>query len=47
MLHGVPNEIVSYRDPNFSCFFSKGLFKGFEKNLNISTNYHPELDRKK
>jgi hypothetical protein len=41
-LHGVPKEIVSDRDLNFTSNFLKGLFKGFGKNLNISIVYHPD-----
>jgi transposase-like protein len=43
-LHGVPKKIVSDRDPKFTSNFWKGLFKGFGKNLNLSTVYHPESD---
>jgi hypothetical protein len=46
MLHGVPKEIVSDRDPKFTPKFWKLLFKGFEKNLNFSTTCHPESDGK-
>jgi hypothetical protein len=45
-LHGVPKEIVSNRDPKFTSNFWKGLFKGFGTNLNFSTTYHLESDRK-
>ena len=45
-LHGVPKEVVSDRDPKFTCNFCKGLFKGFGTNLNLSTTYHPESDGK-
>jgi hypothetical protein len=41
-LHGVPKAIVLDKDPNFTSNFWKGLFKGFETNLNLSTMYHPE-----
>jgi hypothetical protein len=41
-LHNVPKTIVSNRDPKFTSKFWKGLFKGFETNLNFSTAYHPE-----
>ena len=43
-LHGIPKTIVSKRDPKFTSNFWKGLFKGFETNLNFSTSYHPESD---
>jgi hypothetical protein len=46
-LHGVSKTIVSYRDPKFTSNFWRGLFKGFNTNLNLSTMYHPELDGKK
>jgi transposase InsO family protein len=41
-LHGVPKEIVSYRDPKFTSNFWKGLFKGFGTNLNFNRTYHPK-----
>jgi hypothetical protein len=43
-LHGIPKTIVSDRDPKFTSNFWKGLFKGFRRNLNFSTAYHPESD---
>ena len=43
-LHGVPKEIVLDKDPKFTFNFWKGLFKGFGKNINLSTMYHPESD---
>jgi hypothetical protein len=41
-VHGIPKTIVSERDPKFTSNFWKGLFKGFETNLNFSTTYHLE-----
>jgi hypothetical protein len=38
---------VSDRDPKFTSKFWKGLFNGFETNLNYNTTYHPESDGKK
>jgi hypothetical protein len=43
-LHGIPKTIVSDRDLKFTSNFWKGLFKGFEMNMNFSTTYHPESD---
>jgi hypothetical protein len=43
-LHRIPKTIVSDRDSKFTSNFWKGLFKGFEMNLNFSTSYHPEFD---
>jgi hypothetical protein len=43
-LHGIPKTIVFDRDPKFTSNLWKGLFKGFETNLNFSTTYHPECD---
>jgi transposase InsO family protein len=45
-IHGVPNSIISDREPNFTSNFWKGLFKGFGMNLNPSTSYHPESNGK-
>jgi hypothetical protein len=45
-LHGVPKEIVLDRDTKFTSNFWKGLFKGFETNLNLSTTYLQESDGK-
>jgi hypothetical protein len=45
-LHGVPKEIVSDRDPNFTSNFWKGLLKGFGTNLNLSKTYQLESDGK-
>jgi hypothetical protein len=43
-LHGIHKTIVSDRDPKFTLNFWKGLFKGFEMNLNFGIAYHPESD---
>jgi hypothetical protein len=43
-LHGITKTIVSDRDLKFTSNFWKGLFKGFETNLNFSTTYHPKSD---
>jgi hypothetical protein len=45
-LHGVAKAIVSDRDPKFTSNFLKGLFKGFEMNLNLNTTYHLESNGK-
>jgi hypothetical protein len=41
-LHGMPNTIVSDRDPKFTSNFWKGLFKGFGENIHFITTYHLE-----
>jgi transposase InsO family protein len=45
--HGIPKEIVSDRDTEFTSNFLRGLFKGFGTNLNFSKTYHPESHGKK
>jgi hypothetical protein len=45
-IHGVPKEIVSDRDPNFTCSFWKYFFKGFGANLNLTTMCDLESDGK-
>jgi hypothetical protein len=45
-IHGVPKKIISYIDSKFTSKFWQGLFKGFGKNLNLSTIYHQESDGK-
>jgi hypothetical protein len=42
----VPKAIVLDINPKFTSNFSKGLFNGFGRNLNVSTNYHLESDGK-
>jgi hypothetical protein len=41
-LHGVPKTIVSDKYSKFTLNFLKGIFKGFGRNMNFSTTYHPE-----
>lgn len=40
-LHGVPKNIVSYRDAKFTSKFWKELFGGFGKDLAFNTTYYP------
>lgn len=44
-LHGLPQTIVSDRDPVFTSNFSQELFKMQEVKLHFSTAYHPQTDR--
>jgi hypothetical protein len=41
-LHGIPKVIVSGRDTKFTSNLWRGLFKGFDTNMNFSTTYHPQ-----
>jgi hypothetical protein len=43
-LHGIPNSIVSDRDPLFIGHFWKELFKMQGLTLKMSSSYHPETD---
>jgi hypothetical protein len=45
-LHGMPKEIVSDRDTEFTSIFWKSLMAGFETKLLFSTSYHPQTDEK-
>lgn len=40
-LHGVPRNIVPYRDVKFTSKFWKELFGGLGINLAFNTTYHP------
>ena len=43
-LHGLPKEIVSYRDAKFTSKFWKGLFQELGTQLSFSTTYHLQTD---
>jgi len=43
-LHGIPKEIILYKDPKFSSNFWKILLKGFGINMNFSIAYHFQID---
>ena len=43
-LHGMPREIISYRNTKFTSSFWKSLMAGLETKLLFSTTYHPQND---
>lgn len=43
-LHGLPNNIISDRDPIFTSRFWRELMAKLEIQLNMSTAYHPQTD---
>ena len=46
ILHALPKIIINDRDSKFTGTFWKTLFGLVEKNLNMSTSYHPQIDGK-
>ena len=45
-LQGIPKVIISNLDVKFTGKFLRYLFSGLETQLNFSTTYHPQIDRK-
>jgi transposase InsO family protein len=45
-LHGMPNRIISDRGSMFTRRFWTGFQEALGTQLNFSTTYHPETDRK-
>ena len=43
-LHGIPQKIISDRDPIFTSAFCTSLQHGLGAQLNFSSAYHPETD---
>jgi hypothetical protein len=43
-LHGLPQAIISDRDPRFTSSFWKALFAKFGTKILLSTSYHPQTD---
>jgi hypothetical protein len=43
-LHGLPQDIVSDRGPQFAARFWRRLFKLFGTKINLSTAFHPQTD---
>jgi transposase InsO family protein len=43
-LHGLPNKIITDRDPIFTSVFWKELMNKLDIKLNLSTAYHPQTD---
>ena len=43
-LHGVPESIVSDRDPRFTAHFWKSFQKAMGTRLTMSTDFHPQTD---
>ena len=45
-LHKIPKAIISDRDVKFTGKFWRYLFSGLKTQLNFSTSYHPQTDKK-
>ena len=43
-LHGIPKEVISDRDTNFTWDFWRSLFSILEMQLNFSTAYHSQIN---
>ncbi|MGK4277314.1 hypothetical protein, partial [Escherichia coli] len=43
-LHGIPNSIVSDRDPRFVSKFWRAFHKAMGTDIHLSTAYHPQTD---
>jgi hypothetical protein len=43
-LHGIPQSIISDRDPTFTSLFWNDLFRLQGTILKLSTSYHPQTD---
>ena len=42
--HGLPNDIISDRGPQFISHFRKHLYDGLQISCKLSSAYHPETD---
>ncbi|MCO5554428.1 hypothetical protein L7F22_007958 [Adiantum nelumboides] len=42
--HGMPQSIVSDRDPRMTSFFCKTLFENMDTTLKFSSSFHPQTD---
>ncbi|MCO5595093.1 hypothetical protein L7F22_049131 [Adiantum nelumboides] len=42
--HGMPQSIVSDRDPRMTSLFWRGLFENMDTSLNFSSSFHPQTD---
>ncbi|MCO5601862.1 hypothetical protein L7F22_055987 [Adiantum nelumboides] len=43
-LHGMPETIVSDRDPRFTSLFWKAIWKNIDTRLQFSSSFHPQTD---